>query len=135
VTHRRSLALAAASLAGLPIAGLWVALTAATGKTYHLAPVLGAAAPAVAARLVARPTAHQAALLALAGLLTVAGAGRHSPPLAPSRPRPSSTASQAAYRPRSSSARSPAQALVSVRRVAAGREHVVICGRSLPGDP
>lgn len=33
--------------AGLAVAGLWIVLTAATEKTYHLAPVIAAAAPAL----------------------------------------------------------------------------------------
>ena len=34
----------------LVIGGAWIALTAATGKTYHLAPLLGALGPALTAR-------------------------------------------------------------------------------------
>ncbi len=34
------------------VGGLWIALTAATSKTYHLAPLLGAIAPALTVRAV-----------------------------------------------------------------------------------
>lgn len=36
----------------LAVGGGWIALTAATGKTYHLAPLLGAIAPALTIRAV-----------------------------------------------------------------------------------
>ena len=46
-----------AALTGLGVAllvgGGWIGLTAATGKTYHLAPLLGALAPALTLRAVA----------------------------------------------------------------------------------
>jgi hypothetical protein len=35
--------------AGVPVAALWIALTSLTGKTYHLAPLLVAAAPGIVA--------------------------------------------------------------------------------------
>lgn len=45
-----------AALTGIGVAllvgGGWIALTAATGKTYHLAPLLGALAPALTPRAV-----------------------------------------------------------------------------------
>jgi hypothetical protein len=42
-------------LAGVPFALLWVGLTAYTGKTYHVAPLLVAAAPGILARRAAAP--------------------------------------------------------------------------------
>ena len=46
----------ASALIGIGVAvligGGWIALTAATGKTYHLAPLLGAIAPALTIRAV-----------------------------------------------------------------------------------
>jgi hypothetical protein len=51
----------------------WVALTATTGKTYHLAPLVIAAAPALLLRADGRRLARgAAALLAAAGVLTTA---------------------------------------------------------------
>jgi len=49
-----SLRLAALTGIGVALAvgGGWIALTAATGKTYHLAPLLGAVAPALTIRAV-----------------------------------------------------------------------------------
>lgn len=44
-------ALGCAWLAALPPAALWIALTALDGRTYHLAPLIVAAAPGVAARV------------------------------------------------------------------------------------
>jgi hypothetical protein len=48
------------------IAGAWVGLTAWTGKTYHLAPVLAAAAPGYVARFAGWPSRSRAAVLGLA---------------------------------------------------------------------
>ena len=53
------------------IAALWIALTAATGKTYHLAPPLVAAAPGAVIRLRAPAPASAPAVVA-SGLMTVA---------------------------------------------------------------
>lgn len=68
-----------AALAGLPVAALWVVLTAATGKTYHLAPLIAAALPGVLAAAQAAPRGaagrsprRTAALAAVAGGLAVA---------------------------------------------------------------
>lgn len=58
-------------LAAIGIVILWVALTALTGKTYHLAPLLAALAPGAAARMLGAtrrslPVAAAAALLGAA---------------------------------------------------------------------
>ncbi|MBA2567470.1 MAG: hypothetical protein H0V08_06735, partial [Thermoleophilaceae bacterium] len=56
---------------------LWVGLTALDGRTYHLAPALVAAAPAIAARFLGLPAGRGgpvAATLALAGVITVLAA-------------------------------------------------------------
>jgi hypothetical protein len=44
-------ALASAWAAAIPVAAVWIGRTALDGRTYHLAPVLVAAAPGFAARL------------------------------------------------------------------------------------
>jgi len=70
-------ALACAWGAGVPLAVLWVGLTALDGRTYHLAPALVAAAPAIAARFLGLPAGRGgpvAATLALAGVITVLAA-------------------------------------------------------------
>jgi hypothetical protein len=64
--------------AGVPIAALWIALTALTGKTYHLAPLLVAAAPGILAR--SSPRLRRRATWAgvattLAAWLVIAAAG------------------------------------------------------------
>jgi hypothetical protein len=56
---------------------LWLGLTALDGRTYHLAPALIAAAPAIAARLLGLPADRRgvvAATLALAGVVTALAA-------------------------------------------------------------
>ncbi len=56
---------------------LWLGLTALDGRTYHLAPALIAAAPAIAARLLGLPADRGgvvAVTLALAGITTVLAA-------------------------------------------------------------
>lgn len=45
-SRRQALSLAA----GIPLAALWIGLTASTGKTYHLAPLLVGAAPGAVSR-------------------------------------------------------------------------------------
>jgi hypothetical protein len=70
-------ALACAWGAGVPLAVLWLGLTALDGRTYHVAPALVAAAPAIAARLLGLPAGRGgpvAASLALAGIATVLAA-------------------------------------------------------------
>jgi hypothetical protein len=65
-------------LAGVPFAALWVGLTAQTGKTYHVAPLLVAAAPGVLARGVgvSPPAAVTAGLVTFAaGWLAILAAG------------------------------------------------------------
>lgn len=59
--------------AALAVAGLWIALTAATEKTYHLAPVIAAAAPALVAGAFSHPVlpARSAVLAVAAGLIAV----------------------------------------------------------------
>lgn len=52
----------------MPVAVGWVALTAATGRTYHLAPIVAAAAPGVLARALDLPPSRAV----LAGLLAAA---------------------------------------------------------------
>ncbi len=44
------LALLAGIAVALVVGGAWIALTAATGKTYHLAPLLGAVGPGLTVR-------------------------------------------------------------------------------------
>jgi len=66
-------ALAWGWVAAVPLAVLWFAFTALDGRTYHLAPALIAAAPAIAARLLGLPADRGglvAATLALAGFTT-----------------------------------------------------------------
>ena len=56
----------------------WVALTATIGKTYHLAPLLAAAAPGVLARLLKMPTTAAAGaglVAATAGWVAILGLG------------------------------------------------------------
>jgi len=70
-------ALACAWGAGVPLAVLWLGLTALDGRTYHVAPALVAAAPAIAARLLGLPAGRGgpvAASLALADIATVLAA-------------------------------------------------------------
>lgn len=77
VCRRPDGALAWAWGAGVPIGALWLALTALDGRTYHLAPALVTAAPAIAARLLGLPAGRggpAAASLAVAGVVTVTGA-------------------------------------------------------------
>lgn len=50
--------------AALALAGAWVGLTAATGSTYHLAPLIVAAAPAVLARAAEAAVSPIAAVVA-----------------------------------------------------------------------
>jgi hypothetical protein len=66
--------LAVAGLAGAPPAALWVALTALTGKTYHLAPLLVAMAPSALSLVSVGGSTRQRArrLLPAAGIVTVA---------------------------------------------------------------
>lgn len=56
------------------MSGFWVALTALTGKTYHLAPLIAAAAPAVVvgARWGSERPGRSAALASALGLSAVA---------------------------------------------------------------
>jgi hypothetical protein len=75
--RRADEALACAWAAGVPLALLWLGLTALDGRTYHLAPALIAAAPAIAARLLGLPADRGgvvAATLALAGIITALAA-------------------------------------------------------------
>ena len=72
-TGHRSLAFGVAL--AILLVGVWVALTAVTGKTYHLAPVLAAAAPAWGARLSGVVVAPPDRLLALAAGVLVVAAG------------------------------------------------------------
>lgn len=60
--------------AALAVAGLWIALTAATGKTYHLAPVVAAAVPALVAGVFSNTelAGRSTALAVAAGLAAVA---------------------------------------------------------------
>jgi hypothetical protein len=77
VCRRPHDALACAWAAGVPLAALWVGLTVLDGRTYHLAPALVAAAPAIAARLLGLPADRRgvvAATLALAGIMTALAA-------------------------------------------------------------
>lgn len=50
--------------AGFPVAVGWFALTAATGKTYHLAPLIAAAAPGALRRALGVPAGTKAAVAA-----------------------------------------------------------------------
>jgi hypothetical protein len=63
-------ALAAGIGFALAATAAWVALTAATGKTYHLAPIVIAAAPGIAARATEREVSWTVA--AATGLAAVA---------------------------------------------------------------
>jgi len=60
--------------AAVAVAGVWIGLTAWTGKTYHLAPVLAAAAPAVVARGRGPVASPRVAFLAGAGVGVALGA-------------------------------------------------------------
>jgi hypothetical protein len=65
-------------VAGVPIAALWIALTALTGKTYHLAPLLVAAAPGILARSgprLRRRATWSGVATTLAAWLVIAAAG------------------------------------------------------------
>ena len=64
--------MACAWVAGVPLAALWVALTALDGRTYHLAPLIAAAAPGVAARILGARAAVIVRSVVAAGLLTAA---------------------------------------------------------------
>jgi hypothetical protein len=70
-------ALAPGVALALGLAGVWVAATALTGQTYHLAPLLTAFAPGLAARIVsgARGGALAAAAAALGAMAAAAGWG------------------------------------------------------------
>ena len=57
------------------IAAAWVGLTAWTGTTYHLAPLLAAAAPGYVARSAGWPSRSRGAVLAVVALAGVAVAG------------------------------------------------------------
>jgi hypothetical protein len=63
---------ACAWVAGIPLAALWVALTALEGRTYRLAPLLAAAAPGVAARILGVRAEVVVRSVVVAGLLTAA---------------------------------------------------------------
>jgi len=73
--ERRVRVAIAAAAAPLVIAAGWVGLTAWTGKTYHLAPLLAAAAPGYLARFAGWPSRSRGAVLALVALGGVAVAG------------------------------------------------------------
>lgn len=69
MTPRRQLVTGVLTAAGIVV--LWVGLTALTGKTYHLAPLLAALAPGLSVRLLGAarrsyPLATSAALLGAA---------------------------------------------------------------------
>ena len=64
------MALAAGVGLALVAAAVWVGLTAATGKTYHLAPIVIAAVPGIAARAAERRVSWT--LAAATGLIAVA---------------------------------------------------------------
>ena len=70
--RRPDRALGWAWLAVVPPAALWVALTALDGRTYHLAPLVVAAAPGVAARAFGAPTGLVGRRLAIVGILACA---------------------------------------------------------------
>ncbi len=57
-----------------PPAGLWVALTAFDGRTYHLAPLIAAAAPGLAARFLGLRVEPAILSLAIVGIAACAAA-------------------------------------------------------------
>ena len=63
-------ALAAGIGFAIAATAVWVALTAATGKTYHLAPIVIAAAPGITARAAEREVSWS--VVAATGLIAVA---------------------------------------------------------------
>jgi hypothetical protein len=70
-------ALASAWAAAIPVAALWIGVTALDGRTYHLAPALVAAAPGFAGRLLGLSVLGSGvvgATVIVAGVMTALGA-------------------------------------------------------------
>jgi hypothetical protein len=63
-------ALGCAWFGGLPPAALWIALTALDGRTYHLAPIVVAAAPGIAARALGLSISLVSPSLIVVGIVT-----------------------------------------------------------------